>query len=160
MGTFLKTTMGKKTQELRQKDKKELETLLEEHREQLAQLRIEQQSSGNATKLSKIREVRKSVARIQTVINQETLHQVRKKYQKGKDARHARATCARRRPVPFAWPSSRPRPTRRRSALSSSTTTFPSASTPSRRKGGLKLPDVCNLCVHVNTILRLWFEKK
>merc|ERR1711959_867718 len=88
MGTFLKTTMGKKTQELRQKDKKELESLLEEHREQLAQLRIEQQSSGNATKLSKIREVRKSVARIQTVINQETLHQVRKKYQKGKDARH------------------------------------------------------------------------
>merc|ERR1712169_47769 len=87
MGTFLKTTMGKKTQELRQKDKKELESLLEEHREQLAQLRIEQQSSGNATKLSKIREVRKSVARIQTVINQETLHQVRK-YQKGKDARH------------------------------------------------------------------------
>merc|ERR1712000_711794 len=69
MGTFLKTTMGKKTQELRQKDKKELESLLEEHREQLAQLRIEQQSSGNATKLSKIREVRK-------------------KYQKGKDARH------------------------------------------------------------------------
>jgi large subunit ribosomal protein L35e len=48
---------------------------------------VEQISGGNQTKLSKIREVRKSIARIQTVINQETLHQVRKKYS-GKEARH------------------------------------------------------------------------
>lgn len=51
------------------------------------QLRVEQISGGNQTKLSKIREVRKAIARIQTVINQETLHQVRKKYS-GKEARH------------------------------------------------------------------------
>lgn len=66
--------------ELREKDKAELEGLLTEHRKQLATLRVEQISGGNQSKLSKIREVRKAIARIETVIHQETLHQVRKKY--------------------------------------------------------------------------------
>merc|ERR1712176_799315 len=81
MGTFEDTKMVKlKTVELREKDKPELLALLEEHRKELADLRVAQISGGNQSKLSKIKEVRKSIARINTVINQQTKHQVRISY--------------------------------------------------------------------------------
>lgn len=106
-----------KTHELREKDKAELEGLLTEHRKQLASLRVEQISGGNQTKLSKIREVRKAIARIETVIHQETLHQVRKKYA-GKKARAHRPRDLRQKKV-----SSHVRPPARPPASPSSSST-------------------------------------
>ena len=76
-----------KPQDLRgDKDKAELEALLEERRKSLAQLRIEQKSGGNQAKLSQIKVVRKEIARILTIINQQVSHQVRIKYS-GKEAK-------------------------------------------------------------------------
>ncbi|XP_063707519.1 large ribosomal subunit protein uL29 [Culicoides brevitarsis] len=79
--------MGKvKCSELRQKDKKELTKQLEELKTELLNLRVAKVTGGAPSKLSKIRVVRKSIARCYIVMNQKTKENLRKLY-KGKKFR-------------------------------------------------------------------------
>ena len=66
--------------EVREKDKTELQKLLAEHKKELSQLRVAQQVSGTASKLGKIRVMRKNIARILTVLNQNERENLRKFY--------------------------------------------------------------------------------
>jgi len=76
--------MGRvKASELRGKKKEELQKQLDELKQELASLRVAKVTGGAASKLSKIRVVRKSIARVLTVINQTTKQELRKFY-KGK----------------------------------------------------------------------------
>merc|ERR1711975_84004 len=75
--------MGK-VHELRSKNKTELMKQLEELKTELAALRVAKVTGGAASKLSKIKVVRKSIARVLTVINQTQKAQLRVFY-KGKD---------------------------------------------------------------------------
>merc|ERR1711988_1743040 len=75
--------MKLKVHELRTKQKGDLEKQLEELKTELAALRVAKVTGGAASKLSKIKVVRKSIARVLTVINQ-TQAQLRIFY-KGKD---------------------------------------------------------------------------
>ncbi|GLD92872.1 hypothetical protein PINS_up001451 [Pythium insidiosum] len=59
-----------KAHELRTKTKEELLTQLDDLQQELAQLRVAKVIGGAASKLSKIRVVRKSIARVLTVYNQ------------------------------------------------------------------------------------------
>ncbi|XDA70901.1 hypothetical protein R6Z07M_001238 [Ovis aries] len=61
--------------------KKELLKQLEELKVELSQLRMAKVTGGAASKLSKIRVVRKSIARVLTVINQTLKQNLRKFYQ-------------------------------------------------------------------------------
>merc|ERR1712070_156796 len=71
-------TMGKlKVHELRSKNKSDLEKQLEELKTELAALRVAKVTGGAASKLSKIKVVRKSIARVLTVINQTQKSQLR-----------------------------------------------------------------------------------
>ena len=54
---------------LRRKTVEELMTSLDEHRKELSSLRVNKVSSGVASKLAKVRVVRKTIARILTLIN-------------------------------------------------------------------------------------------
>eukprot|EP01003_Olkasia_polycarbonata_P001135 NODE_1236_length_576_cov_335.271347_g1162_i0.p1 GENE.NODE_1236_length_576_cov_335.271347_g1162_i0~~NODE_1236_length_576_cov_335.271347_g1162_i0.p1 ORF type:complete len:123 (-),score=41.83 NODE_1236_length_576_cov_335.271347_g1162_i0:111-479(-) len=67
-------------------DKAELDKQLDAFRQELAQLRVATQTGGAASKLAKIRRVRKDIARILTVLNQRQKHELRKLY-KGKKFR-------------------------------------------------------------------------
>uniref|UniRef100_A0AAF5I0R1 Large ribosomal subunit protein uL29 n=2 Tax=Strongyloides stercoralis TaxID=6248 RepID=A0AAF5I0R1_STRER len=69
--------------ELRTKKKDELMKSLVEQKATLASLRVAQVTGGAASKLSKIRVVRKNIARILTVLSQ-TERQELRKYYKGK----------------------------------------------------------------------------
>ncbi|CRL02272.1 CLUMA_CG015109, isoform A [Clunio marinus] len=76
--------MGKvKCSELRQKDKKELTKQLEDLKQELLGLRVAKVTGGAPSKLSKIRVVRKAIARVYIVMNQKTKENLRKLY-KGK----------------------------------------------------------------------------
>merc|ERR1712189_73019 len=78
-------TMGKvKCSELRGKKKEELMKQLEELKQELAGLRVAKVTGGAASKLSKIRVVRKSIARVNIVINQTTKENLRKFYKNKK----------------------------------------------------------------------------
>merc|ERR1712108_90515 len=79
----LATMVRVKAYELRAKTSKELLKELDDLRAELAQLRVAKVSGGAASKLAKIRVVRKSVARILTVYNQKQKAEARKQY-KGK----------------------------------------------------------------------------
>lgn len=59
-----------KAHELRTKSKTELLRQLDDYQQELAQLRVAKVIGGAASKLSKIRVVRKSIARVLTVYNQ------------------------------------------------------------------------------------------
>eukprot|EP00591_Stephanopyxis_turris_P009382 CAMPEP_0195516744 /NCGR_PEP_ID=MMETSP0794_2-20130614/8396_1 /TAXON_ID=515487 /ORGANISM="Stephanopyxis turris, Strain CCMP 815" /LENGTH=122 /DNA_ID=CAMNT_0040645409 /DNA_START=44 /DNA_END=412 /DNA_ORIENTATION=+ len=59
-----------KAHELRQQDKTELLKTLEELKTELSQLRVAKVTGGAASKLAKIKFVRKSIARVLTVYNQ------------------------------------------------------------------------------------------
>ena len=60
--------MGKvKAHELKNKSKQELLKQLDELKNELAQLRVSKVTGGAASKLAKIKEVRKSIARVLTV---------------------------------------------------------------------------------------------
>merc|ERR550539_2341696 len=59
-----------KAHELRSKSKEELLKQLDELKNELAQLRVAKVSGGPASKLSKIRVIRKGIARVLTVYNQ------------------------------------------------------------------------------------------
>ena len=62
--------MRVKAHELRNKSKPDLENQLTEFKTELSQLRVARVTGGPASKLSKIRIIRKSIARVLTVINQ------------------------------------------------------------------------------------------
>lgn len=69
-----------RTSELRQKSKADLEKEAEELRIELGQLRVAKVTGGPASKLSKIREVRKSIARVLTVLNAQKREALREHY--------------------------------------------------------------------------------
>merc|ERR1712232_635982 len=69
--------------ELRAKTSKELMKDLDEAKAELAQLRVAKVAGGAASKLAKIKVVRKSIARVLTVYNQKQKAEARKAY-KGK----------------------------------------------------------------------------
>ncbi|CDQ65064.1 unnamed protein product [Oncorhynchus mykiss] len=78
------TNMGKiKARDLRGKKKEELLKQLDDLKVELSQLRVAKVTGGAASKLSKICVVRKSIARVLTVINQTQKENLRKFY-KGK----------------------------------------------------------------------------
>merc|ERR1712083_232561 len=78
-----RTNMTKvKASELRGKSKDELTKQLNEHKQELNNLRVAKVSgSGAASKLARIRTVRKTIARVLTVINQTQKAEIRKLYQ-------------------------------------------------------------------------------
>uniref|UniRef100_A0A8C8MI15 Large ribosomal subunit protein uL29 n=1 Tax=Oncorhynchus tshawytscha TaxID=74940 RepID=A0A8C8MI15_ONCTS len=80
--------MGKliKARDLRGKKKEELLKQLDDLKVELSQLRVAKVTGGAASKLSKICVVRKSIARVLTVINQTQKENLRKFY-KGQNDR-------------------------------------------------------------------------
>merc|ERR1711908_12848 len=86
MGTRIYTSCAMKLRvhELRNKGKGDLEKQLEELKTELAALRVAKVTGGAASKLSKIKVVRKSIARVLTVINQTQKDHLRAHY-KDKD---------------------------------------------------------------------------
>ncbi|ESN93363.1 hypothetical protein HELRODRAFT_88883, partial [Helobdella robusta] len=73
-----------KAKDLRNKKKDELLKQLDELKTELSQLRVAKVTGGAASKLSKIRTVRKSIARVLTVIHQTQKENLRKFYAKKK----------------------------------------------------------------------------
>ncbi|EDO33935.1 predicted protein [Nematostella vectensis] len=73
-----------KAHELRGKKKDELLKQLDELKTELSQLRVAKVTGGAASKLSKIKVVRKSVARVLTVVSQTQRDNLRKFYRKKK----------------------------------------------------------------------------
>ncbi|KAF9147664.1 60S ribosomal protein L35 [Linnemannia schmuckeri] len=71
-----------KAYELRTKNKAELTKQLEELKQELASLKVQKVAGGSAGKLTKISAVRKSIARVMTVITQTQRAQLRLFYQK------------------------------------------------------------------------------
>ncbi|VIO88849.1 Uncharacterized protein BM_BM14065 [Brugia malayi] len=69
-----------KARDLRGKKKEELTKQLDEQKTELASLQVSKVVGGGASKLSKIRTVRKNIARILTVINQTQKQELRKFY--------------------------------------------------------------------------------
>ena len=90
--------------ELRSKKKTELLKQLDELKTELASLRVQQVTGGAPSKLAKIKEIRKSIARVNTVIPQTQRLQLRmfyrgKKY-KPLDLRPKKTRAIRRRLTP------------------------------------------------------------
>merc|ERR1711915_802741 len=73
-----------KAHELRGKKKEELVKQLDELKNELSQLQVSKVTGGAASKLSKIKLVRKSIARVLTVISQNQRENLRKFYKKKK----------------------------------------------------------------------------
>merc|ERR1711980_30939 len=73
-----------KARDLRGKKKEELLKQLDDLKNELSQLRVAKVTGGAASKLSKIRVVRKSIARVMIVINQKTKENLRKFYKNKK----------------------------------------------------------------------------
>mmetsp|Transcript_17360 Transcript_17360/g.37514 ORF Transcript_17360/g.37514 Transcript_17360/m.37514 type:complete len:125 (-) Transcript_17360:196-570(-) len=69
-----------KVHELRTKSKGDLTKQLDEMKSELASLRVAKVTGGAASKLSKIKVVRKSIARVLTVINQKKKDTLRQFY--------------------------------------------------------------------------------
>nr|CAJ17417.1 ribosomal protein L35e [Cicindela campestris] len=93
--------MGKvKCSELRNKDKKELTKQLEELKTELTSLRVAKVTGGAPSKLSKIRVVRKAIARVYIVMHQKQKENLRKFYKDKKykplDLRAKRTRAMRR----------------------------------------------------------------
>merc|ERR1712083_250026 len=86
MGTSTRDlTMGKiKCSELRKKKKEDLTKQLDDLKTELAQLRVAKVTGGAASKLSKIRVVRKSIARVDIVMHQKQKENLRKLYRSKK----------------------------------------------------------------------------
>nr|AIU94820.1 60S ribosomal protein [Phragmatopoma lapidosa] len=89
-----------KAKELRGKKKEELTKQLGDLKTELSQLRVAKVTGGAASKLSKIHMVRKSIARVLTVINQTQKENLRKFYNgkkyKPKDLRPKKTRAMRR----------------------------------------------------------------
>merc|ERR1712188_290895 len=94
-----------KVHELRNKGKGEIVKQLDELKTELAQLRVAKVTGGAASKLSKIKVVRKSIARVLTVINQNVKKEFRKMYEGKKyvplDLRPKKTRAIRRRLTKF-----------------------------------------------------------
>nr|CAG4644523.1 EOG090X0NXS [Lepidurus arcticus] len=94
-----------KCSELRTKKKEELEKQLEELKKELSQLRVAKVTGGAASKLSKIRVVRKSIARVLIVMNQKQKENLRKLYKNKKykplDLRPKKTRAMRRALTPY-----------------------------------------------------------
>jgi len=73
-----------KAYELRSKRENELSRQLDELKNELSQLRVAKVTGGAASKLAKIKVVRKSIAQVLTVINQSQKSELRKYYKKRK----------------------------------------------------------------------------
>ncbi|GAB1606449.1 60S ribosomal protein L35-like [Argonauta hians] len=93
-----------KAKDLRGKRKEELLAQVKELKNELAHLRVAKVTGGQASKLSKIRVVRKSIARVLTVINQTQKENLRKFYRnkkfKPKDLRPKKTRALRRELTP------------------------------------------------------------
>lgn len=77
--------MGKvKVGELRGKSKDDLLKQLDELKTELSQLQVQKVTGGTASKLSKIKVVRKSIARVKTVISQTQRKNLKKFYARKK----------------------------------------------------------------------------
>ncbi|CAH1787134.1 unnamed protein product [Owenia fusiformis] len=89
-----------KAKDLRGKKREDLVKQLEELKQELSQLRVAKVTGGAASKLSKIRIVRKSIARVFTVMNQTQKENLRKFYKnkkyKPKDLRLKKTRAIRR----------------------------------------------------------------
>eukprot|EP01091_Cochliopodium_minus_P005485 TRINITY_DN153_c0_g1_i1.p1 TRINITY_DN153_c0_g1~~TRINITY_DN153_c0_g1_i1.p1 ORF type:complete len:122 (-),score=20.19 TRINITY_DN153_c0_g1_i1:52-417(-) len=90
--------------ELRTKSKEDLNKQLDELRKELSNLRVAKVTGGAANKVSKIRVVRKDIARVLTVLNQNQKHQLRKFFANHKfkplDLRQKKTRAIRRRLSP------------------------------------------------------------
>ncbi|KXL51619.1 hypothetical protein M433DRAFT_162936 [Acidomyces richmondensis BFW] len=73
-----------KASQLWGKNKEELRKQLDELKQELVQLRTQKIAGGAQSKLTKIHDVRKSIARVLTVINTTQRHQLRLFYEKKK----------------------------------------------------------------------------
>uniref|UniRef100_A0A6B2LRS7 60S ribosomal protein L35 n=1 Tax=Arcella intermedia TaxID=1963864 RepID=A0A6B2LRS7_9EUKA len=69
-----------KAHEIRDKSKEELTTQLESLRNELSQLRVAKVTGGTPAKLAKIKDIRKSIARVLTVYNQSRKSAIRKDF--------------------------------------------------------------------------------
>ncbi|XP_071097763.1 large ribosomal subunit protein uL29-like isoform X1 [Haliotis cracherodii] len=89
-----------KAKDLRGKKKEDLTKQLQDLQEELAGLRVAKVTGGAASKLAKICSVRKSIARVLTVINQTQKENLRKFYKtkrfKPKDLRPKKTRAMRR----------------------------------------------------------------
>ncbi|KAK8850443.1 hypothetical protein IAR55_004361 [Kwoniella newhampshirensis] len=87
--------------ELQSKSKSDLLTQLNELKTELASLRVQKIAGGSASKLTKINTVRKSIARVLTVINHKQRDNLREFYKKSKylplDLRYKKTRAIRRR---------------------------------------------------------------
>ncbi|XP_052675072.1 60S ribosomal protein L35-like isoform X1 [Crassostrea angulata] len=94
-----------KAKELRGKKKEDLEKQLDELKQELGTLRVAKVTGGAASKLSKIRVVRKSIARVLTVMHQTQKENLRKYYKskrlKPTDLRKKKTRAMRRALTPF-----------------------------------------------------------
>merc|ERR1711934_1190220 len=82
MGSFHGIAMAKiKVHDLRKASKNDLTKQLEDLKTELQQLRVAKVTGGAASKLAKIKVVRKSIARANTVFNQNVKKTLRKEYQ-------------------------------------------------------------------------------
>ncbi|KAF3909859.1 hypothetical protein ABW21_db0205601 [Orbilia brochopaga] len=92
---------GVKSAQLWNKSKADLAKQLDELRTELAALRVQKIAGGASSKLTKIHDVRKSIARVMTVLNATQRHQLRLFYQKKKyiplDLRSKQTRAIRRR---------------------------------------------------------------
>ena len=79
-----------KVHTLRNKKKEELQSQLKELKNELAQLRVAKVTGGAASKLAKIKVVRKSIAQVLTVYNQTTKEKLRQKISEMQDAKQIR----------------------------------------------------------------------
>ncbi|XP_062602136.1 large ribosomal subunit protein uL29-like [Saccostrea cucullata] len=94
-----------KAKDLRGKKKEELTKQLDELKNELGSLRVAKVTGGAASKLSKIRVVRKSIARVLTVIHQTQKENLRKYYRskrlKPTDLRQKKTRAMRRALTPY-----------------------------------------------------------
>merc|ERR1712130_743286 len=74
------TTMSVKAYQLRNKSKDELTKQLSDLKNELVELRVAKVTGGAPSKLAKINDVRKSIARVNTVIRQTQKAHIRKFY--------------------------------------------------------------------------------
>ena len=96
------STSGKvKAFELQSKNKADLLAQLTELRTELSTLRVQKVVGGSSSKLTKINTVRKSIARVLTVVNQKQRQNLREFYKKSKyiplDLRYKKTRAIRRR---------------------------------------------------------------
>jgi len=93
-----------KAYELQSKSKNDLSKLLGELKQELLTLRVQKIVGGSAAKLTKIASVRKSIARVLTVINQKQRQNLREFYKNKKylplDLRYKKTRAIRRRLTP------------------------------------------------------------